>query len=134
MASRLFSPLRLREIEFKNRIFLSPMCQYSSENGMPTDWHFVHLGSRAVGGAALVMVEATAVSPEGRISPWDSGLWSDEHAQASARPVTVERTDDVTAVIGAGLQPGETVITDGQFRISPGAKVLVRKAGQEARP
>lgn len=53
MASKLFSPLRLRELEFKNQIFLSPMCQYSSENGMPTDWHFVHLGSRAVGGAAL---------------------------------------------------------------------------------
>lgn len=85
MASKLFSPLRLRELEFKNRIFLSPMCQYSSENGMPTDWHFVHLGSRAVGGAALVMVEATAVSPEGRISPGDSGLWSDEHAQAFKR-------------------------------------------------
>jgi len=55
------------------------MCQYSSENGLPNDWHLVHLGSRAVGGAALVMVEATAVSPEGRISPWDSGIWSDEH-------------------------------------------------------
>ncbi len=82
MASKLFSPLRLRELAFKNQIFLSPMCQYSSENGMPTDWHFVHLGSRAVGGAALVMVEATAVSSEGRISPWDSGMWSDAHAQA----------------------------------------------------
>jgi len=61
------------------------MCQYSSNNGMPTDWHLVHLGSRAVGGAALVMVEATAVSAEGRISPWDSGIWSDDHARAFAR-------------------------------------------------
>jgi 2,4-dienoyl-CoA reductase-like NADH-dependent reductase (Old Yellow Enzyme family) len=77
---KLFSPFQLRGIKFKNRIFVSPMCQYSSEEGMPNDWHLVHLGSRAVGGAALVMVEATAVSPEGRISPWDSGIWSDGHA------------------------------------------------------
>ena len=75
--SQLFTPLKLRELTFKNRIFVSPMCQYSSEDGMPTDWHLVHLGSRAVGGAGLVMVEATAVSPEGRISPADSGIWSD---------------------------------------------------------
>lgn len=80
--SKLFSFLRLRDVEFRNRIFVSPMCQYSSEDGMPNDWHFVHLGSRAVGGAALVMVEATAVSPEGRISPGDTGIWSDAHAEA----------------------------------------------------
>ncbi|MHB2026130.1 MAG: NADH:flavin oxidoreductase/NADH oxidase [Elusimicrobiota bacterium] len=83
--SRLFSPLKIRDVEFKNRIFVSPMCQYSSQDGLPTDWHLVHLGSRAVGGAALVMVEATAVSPEGRISPQDSGLWSERHAEALAR-------------------------------------------------
>jgi 2,4-dienoyl-CoA reductase-like NADH-dependent reductase (Old Yellow Enzyme family) len=83
--STLFSIFRMRDLAFKNRIFVSPMCQYSSEDGMPNDWHLVHLGSRAVGGAALVMVEATAVSPEGRISPWDSGLWSDEHAVAFKR-------------------------------------------------
>jgi 2,4-dienoyl-CoA reductase-like NADH-dependent reductase (Old Yellow Enzyme family) len=82
--SKLFSPFTLREIEFKNRIFVSPMCQYSSWEGMPTDWHLVHLGSRAVGGAALVMVEATAVSREGRISPDDSGIWADEHSEAFA--------------------------------------------------
>ena len=81
----LFTALKLKETIFRNRIFVSPMCQYSSENGMPTDWHLVHLGSRAVGGAALVMVEATAVSPEGRISPWDSGIWSEEHPRAFAR-------------------------------------------------
>lgn len=80
--SKLFSPLRLREIEFRNRVFVSPMCQYSSQNGKPSEWHLVHLGSRAVGGAALVMVEATAVSPEGRISPGDSGIWSEDHARA----------------------------------------------------
>jgi len=72
--SKLFSPFELREITFRNRVFVSPMCQYSSIEGMPTDWHLVHLGSRAVGGAGLVMVEATAVVPEGRISPGDSGI------------------------------------------------------------
>lgn len=82
--SILFSPLSLRSITFRNRIFVSPMCQYSSRDGLPTDWHLVHLGSRAVGGAGLVMVEATAVSPEGRISPDDSGIWSDSHAEAFA--------------------------------------------------
>lgn len=80
--SKLFSSLRLRGIEFKNRIFVSPMCQYSSEDGLPNHWHLVHLGSRAVGGAALVMAEATAVSPEARISPRDTGIWSDHHARA----------------------------------------------------
>ncbi|MEJ2586399.1 MAG: NADH:flavin oxidoreductase/NADH oxidase [Deltaproteobacteria bacterium] len=84
----LFSPIKLRDVTFKNRIFVSPMCQYSSHDGLPGDWHLVHLGSRAVGGAALVMVEATAVSPEGRISPWDSGMWSDEHGEAFKRITT----------------------------------------------
>jgi 2,4-dienoyl-CoA reductase-like NADH-dependent reductase (Old Yellow Enzyme family) len=81
-SSKLFSPFQLRDVTFKNRIFVSPMCQYSCKEGMPTPWHLVHLGSRAVGGAALVCVEATAVSREGRISPGDSGIWSDEHAAA----------------------------------------------------
>jgi 2,4-dienoyl-CoA reductase-like NADH-dependent reductase (Old Yellow Enzyme family) len=80
--SVLFSPLTLRSITFRNRIFVSPMCQYSSRDGFPTDWHLVHLGSRAVGGAGLVIVEATAISHEGRISPDDSGIWSDAHAEA----------------------------------------------------
>jgi 2,4-dienoyl-CoA reductase-like NADH-dependent reductase (Old Yellow Enzyme family) len=85
--SILFSTFDIKSITFRNRIFVSPMCQYSSCDGLPTDWHMVHLGSRAVGGAGLVMVEATAVSPEGRISPDDSGIWSDAHAGAFA-PVT----------------------------------------------
>ena len=80
--SRLFTPLRLRSLELPHRVFVSPMCQYSSENGMPNDWHFVHLGSRAVGGAALVLTEASAVTPEGRITPWDAGIWSAAHAEA----------------------------------------------------
>lgn len=80
--SALFSVFRIRDVEFKNRIFMSPMCQYSSGGGMPNDWHLVHLGSRAVGGVALAVVEATAVSPEGRISPSDTGIWSDAQAKA----------------------------------------------------
>ncbi|MGB8517268.1 MAG: NADH:flavin oxidoreductase/NADH oxidase [Gallionella sp.] len=82
--SALFSTFKLRDLEFKNRIFVSPMCQYSARDGMADAWHLVHLGSRAVGGAALVMVEATAIVPEGRISPHDMGIWSDEHAAALA--------------------------------------------------
>ena len=77
--AKLFTPLKLRDIELKNRIAVSPMCQYSAEDGFANDWHLVHLGSRAVGGAGLVMVEATAVSPEGRITPDDLGIWKDEH-------------------------------------------------------
>lgn len=80
--AKLFSPLEIKDIVFKNRIFVSPMCQYSCENGMPNNWHLVHLGTRAVGGAGLVIAEATAVSPEGRISPGDCGIWSDEHTEA----------------------------------------------------
>lgn len=76
--ANLFSPLKIKNIELKNRIVVSPMCQYSSIDGFANDWHLVHLGSRAVGGAALVFSEATAVSPEGRISPGDLGLWKDE--------------------------------------------------------
>ena len=82
--SRLFAPLQLRELSIRNRIFVSPMCQYSSRDGMPSDWHLVHLGSRAVGGAGLVMVEASAVTPQGRISPDDSGIWNSEQAAAFA--------------------------------------------------
>ncbi|MDB5137338.1 MAG: namA [Mucilaginibacter sp.] len=77
--THLFSPLKIKSIEFKNRIVVSPMCEYSSEDGFANDWHLVHLGSRAVGGAALIITEATAVSAEGRISPGDLGIWKDEH-------------------------------------------------------
>lgn len=77
--SYLFTPLAIRDIYLKNRIVVSPMCQYSANDGFANDWHLVHLGSRAVGGAGLVLTEATAVSPEGRISPQDLGIWKDEH-------------------------------------------------------
>jgi 2,4-dienoyl-CoA reductase-like NADH-dependent reductase (Old Yellow Enzyme family) len=85
--AHLFSPLKLKGVTLKNRIAVSPMCQYSSVDGAATDWHLVHLGSRAVGGAALVMVEATAVEARGRISPEDMGIWADKHVDAF-RPIT----------------------------------------------
>lgn len=79
---KLFEPLTVRGVELRNRIIVSPMCQYSSIDGVATDWHMVHLGSRAVGGAASVIVEATAVEPRGRISPEDMGIWGDKHVEA----------------------------------------------------
>jgi 2,4-dienoyl-CoA reductase-like NADH-dependent reductase (Old Yellow Enzyme family) len=82
----LFTPLRIRELEFKNRIAVSPMCQYSCEDGFANDWHLVHLGSRAIGGAAMVTMEATAVEALGRISPGDMGIWKDQHI-ASLSPI-----------------------------------------------
>lgn len=83
--AHLFEPFTLRGVTLRNRIGVSPMCQYSSEDGFANDWHLVHLGSRAVGGAGLVIAEATAVEPRGRISPCDLGIWSDAHAEALAR-------------------------------------------------
>jgi 2,4-dienoyl-CoA reductase-like NADH-dependent reductase (Old Yellow Enzyme family) len=81
----LFTPLALRGITLRNRIMVSPMCQYSCEDGFATDWHLVHLGSRAVGGAGLVTAEATAVDARGRISPHDLGIWKDEHVEGLGR-------------------------------------------------
>jgi 2,4-dienoyl-CoA reductase-like NADH-dependent reductase (Old Yellow Enzyme family) len=84
----VFDTLAIREVKFANRVFVSPMCQYSSHDGYANDWHFVHLGSRAVGGAGLVLTEATAVLPEGRISPQDLGIWNDEHIEMLSRIVS----------------------------------------------
>lgn len=81
----LLSPLTIRGTWFRNRIVMSPMCQYSATDGLANDWHLVHLGSRAIGGAGLVMVEATAVTPEGRISPYDLGIWNSRHIEPLAR-------------------------------------------------
>ena len=83
----MFSPFRLREMEMDNRVVVSPMCQYSAEDGLVGDWHLVHLGSRAIGGAGLVITEMTDVSPEGRITPSCAGLWNDEHTAAWKRIV-----------------------------------------------
>lgn len=81
---KLFEPIKLRRLEVKNRIWIAPMCQYSCENkdGVPGSWHEVHLASRAIGGAGLIVVEASGVSPEGRITPWCTGIWNDEQAKA----------------------------------------------------
>lgn len=96
--SKLFSPVTIKSISFKNRIVVSPMCQYSSVDGFANDWHLVHLGSRAVGGAGLIISEATAVSPEGRISPEDLGIWQDGH---------IEKLSQITSFISAqGCVPG----------------------------
>jgi 2,4-dienoyl-CoA reductase-like NADH-dependent reductase (Old Yellow Enzyme family) len=83
--SSLFAPLKIRDITFRNRIAVSPMCEYSSDDGFANDWHLVHLGSRAVGGAGLVIAEATAVEARGRITPGDLGIWKDEHIERLAR-------------------------------------------------
>jgi 2,4-dienoyl-CoA reductase-like NADH-dependent reductase (Old Yellow Enzyme family) len=85
--AHLFDPLSIRDLNLANRVVVSPMCEYSSKDGYANDWHFVHLGSRAVGGAGLVLTEATAVLPEGRISPQDLGIWSDKHIEPLARIV-----------------------------------------------
>ena len=77
--SNLFSPITIKNLSLKNRIVVSPMCQYSAEDGFTSDYHLVHLGSRAMGGAGLIITEAASVSPEGRISPGDIGIWKDEH-------------------------------------------------------
>src|SRR5712691_8035306 len=84
----LFEPLPIRDITLPNRIVVSPMCQYSSQEGFANDWHLVHLGSRAVGGAGLVFTEATAVLPEARISPQDLGIWADGHVDMLGRIVS----------------------------------------------
>src|SRR5258708_35712378 len=83
---RLLDSFRIREVELKNRIAVSPMCQYSAKDGHPQTWHLVHLGSRAAGGASLVMAEATAVEARGRISPSDTGIYEDSHIE-SWRPI-----------------------------------------------
>lgn len=97
--SLLFSPITLGKQVFKNRLFVSPMCQYSSEDGFANDWHLVHLGSRAVGGAGLVMQEATAIAPEGRISPDDLGIWKDEHMEKLQQIVSFIHTQNSKAGI-----------------------------------
>ncbi len=95
----LFDSLQIRDVLLRNRILVSPMCQYSSTDGIASDWHLVHLGSRAVGGAALVFTEATAVSAEGRISPQDLGIWKDEHVEMLARITRFIRSQGVAAGI-----------------------------------
>lgn len=111
----LLEPITLGELKLRNRIVVSPMCQYSSPGGVPTDWHLVHLGSRAVGGAALVFTEASSVSPEGRISPGDAGIWNDAQAEAWSRIVQFVRGQG--AVGGIQLaHAGRKASTDAPWR------------------
>src|SRR3954454_18301531 len=111
----LFDHYTIRSVTFRNRIFVSPMCQYSSEEGLPTDWHLVHLGSRAVGGAGLVMVEARGVSPEGRITAWDSGIWSQQHADAFRRIAAFIESNGVISGIQLA-HAGRKASTDAPWR------------------
>jgi 2,4-dienoyl-CoA reductase-like NADH-dependent reductase (Old Yellow Enzyme family) len=95
----LFAPLAIRGVALRNRIAVSPMCQYSAEDGFFNDWHLVHLGSRAVGGASLVITEATSVEPRGRISPWDTGIWKDEHIAFLSRIAAFVKSQGAAAGI-----------------------------------
>lgn len=97
--TKLFESLQIKSIEFKNRLVVSPMCQYSSEDGFSNDWHLVNLGSKAVGGAALVFTEAASVSPEGRITPFDLGIWKDEHLSGLKRIVNFIHSQNAVAGI-----------------------------------
>src|SRR6266567_3007594 len=108
-ATHLFTPIVVRDIHLRNRIAVSPMCQYSSVDGFANDWHLVHLGSRAVGGAGLVMMEASAVEPQGRISPFDQGIWKDEHVDFLSRIARFIREQGAAAgiqVAHAGRKAG----------------------------
>ncbi|RSK42621.1 NADH:flavin oxidoreductase/NADH oxidase [Hymenobacter perfusus] len=97
--TQLFTPLVQRGITLKNRLVISPMCQYSAQDGFSNDWHLVHLGSRAVGGAGLILLEATAVVPEGRITPDDLGIWHDDHVNNLRRIVEFLKSQDCVAGI-----------------------------------
>ena len=90
--SALFDPISLRGLTARNRIWVAPMCQYSAEDGLPNDWHLVHLGGLARGGAGVVIAEASAVVPEGRITPGDAGIWNDEQVAAWKRITDFMRT------------------------------------------
>ncbi|MCW3103847.1 MAG: oxidoreductase [Bacteroidetes bacterium] len=121
----LFSPLTIKNIQLKNRIVVSPMCQYSSEDGFAGDWHLVHLGSRAVGGAGLIFTEATAVSPEGRISPGDLGIWKDEHIPFLRRITSfIEKQGSVP-----GIQIAHAGRKSSQLPPWEGSKELPKEAG-----
>ncbi|WP_109486085.1 NADH:flavin oxidoreductase/NADH oxidase [Occallatibacter savannae] len=122
MTTPLFTPFHLRSIAFPNRIGVSPMCEYSSENGFATDWHLVHLGARAQGGAGLVMLEASAVTPEGRISIGDLGIWKDEHIDKLSQIVRFIHSQGSRAGIQlahAGRKASMTVPFGGERLLTP---------------
>ena len=122
--SRLFSPYRVGALELRNRVVIAPMCQYSADDGRATAWHVIHLGSLALSGAGLLIIEATAVLPEGRISPDDLGLWSDETEETLGRVVaTVRRYSDMPLAIQlahAGRKASTRAPWEGGAQIQPG--------------
>ncbi|QOY94275.1 NADH:flavin oxidoreductase/NADH oxidase [Massilia sp. UMI-21] len=123
MSSMLFSPANLGPLHVPNRIVIAPMCQYSSIDGLPTDWHTIHLGNLALSGAGLLIIEATAVTPEGRISPDDLGLWSDLHQQALAPVIrAIRRYSPIKIAIQlahAGRKASTAVPWEGGAQIAP---------------
>ncbi|MEA2687653.1 MAG: hypothetical protein QOD51_260 [Candidatus Eremiobacteraeota bacterium] len=122
--SALFSPLSLRGVTLRNRVVVSPMCEYSSTDGFADDWHVVHLGSRAVGGAGLVLTEAIAVTADGRISPEDLGIWKDEHMavlERIARFVNGQGAEFGTQLAHAGRKASTKRPWDGHGAVSPEA-------------
>jgi 2,4-dienoyl-CoA reductase-like NADH-dependent reductase (Old Yellow Enzyme family) len=122
MTTPLFTPFQLRSVVFPNRIGVSPMCEYSSDDGFATDWHLVHLGARAQGGAGLVMIEASAVVPEGRISIGDLGIWKDEHIEKLAQIVRFIHSQGSRAGIQlahAGRKASMTVPFSGERLLTP---------------
>ncbi len=123
--SHLFEPLTLRGITLRNRVGVSPMCMYSSDDGCANDWHLVHYGARAAGGAALVIVEATAVEARGRISPNDVGLWKDEHIEPLARVTRFIRSQGAVA----GVQLAHAGRKAGTARPWDGGKPLTDEQG-----
>lgn len=128
--TKLFEPITIRELTVRNRAWVAPMCQYSAEDrdGVPTEWHLVHYGARAAGGAGLVIVEATAVSPEGRISPWDTGIWNDEqvdgwayildfmHSQGAAVGVQLAHAGRKASIYREWSGHGSVPISDGGWQ------------------
>lgn len=123
--NKLFSPLKIRSITLKNRIAISPMCMYSSPDGFATDFHLAHLGSRAIGGAGLIIQEATAIVPEGRITHMDMGLWKDEHIEKSKQIVEFIHSQGASAGIQlahAGRKASHEVPWDGSQKLAPDHK------------
>lgn len=128
--TKLFEALTIRDLTVRNRAWVAPMCQYSAEDrdGVPTEWHLVHYGARAAGGAGLVIVEATAVSPEGRISPWDTGIWNDEqvdgwayildfmHSQGAAVGVQLAHAGRKASIYREWSGHGTVPISDGGWQ------------------
>ncbi len=120
----LLSPLTIRGVTLRNRIVMSPMCQYSADDGLANDWHLVHLGSRASGGVGLVIVEATAVTPEGRITPKDMGIWGEQHVEPLARIARFVHSQGALAGIQlahAGRKGSCEPPWQGGARLKPGA-------------